>query len=149
MKANTRTQKRSILNELGDNPLIERACKKIGIARSTFYRWCDADSEFKAKAEIAIEFGRGKLNDFAESKLMEAISTGNVQAIRYWLDHNSKRYALVSKSELKRLRFFESIVNDLLDAAVAKDDHAVLRYITEMRKQAEEQIEEEKNRTGL
>lgn len=149
MKTNTRAQKRSILDHLGDNPLIERACKKVGIVRSTFYRWCDSDPEFKVKAEVAIEFGRGKLNDFAESKLMEAINTGNVQAIRYWLDNNSKRYAFVSKAELKRLRFFENIVGELLDAAVAKDDNAVLRLIMEMRNQAEEQLKEEKRRTGL
>lgn len=149
MKAKTKKQKRLLLNELGNNPLIERACKKVGIARSTFYRWCDADADFKAKAEVAIEFGRGKLNDFAESKLMEAIDMGSVQAIRYWLDHNSKRYALVSAAELKRLRFFESLVYDLLDAAAGKDDLAVLRIIAQIRKQAETQIEEEKNRTEI
>lgn len=149
MQAKTKKQKRLLLKELGSNPLIERACKRVGIARSTFYRWCEADVEFKAKAEVAVEFGRGKLNDFAESKLMEAVNTGNVQAIRYWLDHNSKRYALVSAAELKRLRFFETIVFDLLNASASKDDQAVLRIFAELRKQAEQQLEEEKNKTEL
>lgn len=149
MKAKTKKQKRLLLNELGNNPLIERACKKVGIARSTFYRWCDADADFKAKAEVAIEFGRGKLNDFAESKLMEAIDMGSVQAIRYWLDHNSKRYAIVGAAELKRLRFFEKVVYDLLDAAAGKDDLAVVRIFAQIREQAEQQIEEEKNKTEI
>ncbi len=149
MRANTRAQKRLILNELGKNPLIERACKKVGIARSTFYRWYNADHEFSRKADIATEFGRGKLNDFAESKLMEAINAGNVQAIRYWLDHNSKRYAIVGAAELKRLRFFEKVVYDLLDAAAGKDDFAIVTIFSELRKQAEQQIEEEKNKTEL
>lgn len=77
MKTNTRAQKRSILDHLGDNPLIERACKKVGIARSTFYRWCDADLEFKRTAEDAIALGRDKMNDYVESKLLEAINAGN------------------------------------------------------------------------
>lgn len=149
MRARTKKQKRLLLNELENNPIIERACKKVCIARSTFYRWCESDPEFKEKAETVIVQGRDKMNDFAESKLLEAINSGNMQGIRYWLDHNSKRYAGVSAAELKRLRFFETVVFDLLNASANKDDHAIVRIFAELRKQAEQQIEEEKNRTEL
>lgn len=148
MKKRNKNQKK-LLSELRSNPLIERACKKVGIARSTFYRWCGADHTFKEEAEAAITAGRDKMNDFAESKLLEAINTGNMQGIRYWLDHNSKRYAGVTTAELKRLRFFETMVYDLLDTAAAKNDLAVLGLISQIRKHVEQQIEEEKNRTEI
>ncbi len=148
MKPRNKNQRR-ILNELEDNPLIERACKKVGIARSTFYRWCGSNPGFKEQAEAVIARGRDKMNDFAESKLLEAINSGNMQGIRYWLDHNSKRYAGVSVAELKRLRFFESIAFDLLNAAAAKSDLAVLKMITQIREQVEKQIEDERNRTDI
>ncbi len=149
MRAKTKKQKRQLLNELVNNPLIERACKKIGVARSTFYRWCVADPAFKEEAEAAITKGREKMNDFAESKLLESISLGNLQGIRYWLDHNSKRYAGVSSAELKRLRFFESVVYDLLDKAAFGNDFEVFNVIAKLRDQAEKQIQEEKNRTEI
>lgn len=148
MKKRSKNQKK-LLNELRNNPLIERACKKVGIARSTFYRWSEADLAFKEEAEAAIAAGRDKMNDFSESKLFEAIAAGNMQAIRYWLDHNSKRYAGVSASELKRLRFFETLVFDLLDKAAARNDHEVLKIIVQLREQAERQIEEKKGRTEI
>lgn len=148
-KKEKRRKQAQIVKELENNPLIERACKKTGIARSSFYRWCEADPAFKEEAEAAIAIGREKMNDFAESKLLEAINSGNIQGIRYWLHHNSKRYAGVSIAELKRLRFFETVVFDLLNASANKDDHAIVRIFAELRKQAEQQIEEEKRRTEI
>lgn len=148
MKA-SKKKKKQLLTELENNPLIERACKKADIARSTFYRWCGSDATFKTDAEAAIASGREKMNDFAESKLLEAINSGNLQGIRYWLDHNSKRYAGVSAAELKRLRFFETVVYELLDAAASKNDFAIVNLFAELRKQAEQQIEEERRRTEI
>lgn len=142
-------QQRQILGELENNPLIERACKKVGVARSTFYRWCGSDFKFKDKAEAAIESGRGKMNDFAESKLLEAISLGNMQAVRYWLDNNSKRYAPVSAAELKRLRMVENIVYELLDRAAAGNDHLALQIITRLRNEVMQQTEDKKDKTRL
>lgn len=143
----SKKNKKRMLEELENNPLVERACKKVGVARSTFYRWCGVDAAFKDDAEAAIAAGREKMNDFAESKLLEAINDGNLQGIRYWLDHNSKRYANVSIAELKRLRFFETLVYDLLDKAAFKNDYEVLRVIAQIREQAELQIQEEKSKT--
>ena len=77
MRVNTKKQRRLLLSELENSPIVERACKKVGIARSTFYRWCDADLEFKRTAEDAIALGRDKMNDYVESKLLEAINAGN------------------------------------------------------------------------
>lgn len=93
MKARSRKQKQ-LLNELEDNPLIERACKKVGIARSTFYRWCESDTSFRNASEQAQQKGRGKLNDFVESKLLENVNSNHYQSIALWLRHNTARYQL-------------------------------------------------------
>ena len=91
MKVKNRKQAR-ILRELENNPLIEYACKKVGIARSTYYRWCVADEQFKKASEDSQQAGRAKLNDFVESKLLENIRNNQQQAINFWLSHNTLRY---------------------------------------------------------
>lgn len=91
MKARSRKQAQ-VLKELENNPLIERACKKVGIARSTYYRWIEADPDFMAASEMAQEKGRMKLTDFVESKLLENINNNQQPAIAFWLSHNTMRY---------------------------------------------------------
>lgn len=93
MKQNRQNRKQTqILKELENNPLIEAACRKVGIARSTYYRWGEADPRFKRKAEDAQYKGRAKMNDYAESKLFENIQQGQHVAITFWLSHNTARY---------------------------------------------------------
>ncbi len=141
MKA-SKKKKKQLLIELESNPLIERACKKVDIARSTFYRWCDLDLNFKNDAKGAQSVGRAKMNDFVESKLLESISSGSVQAMRFWLAHNTKTYSTINAADIKRLRFYESLVFELLDVATRKDDNAVLRIISQLREQEKRRIDE-------
>lgn len=149
MRASTKKQRRQLLSELENNPLIERACKKVGIARSTFYRWCDADPEFKHAAEAAIALGRDKMNDYVESKLLEAINAGNFQGMRYWLDNNSKRYGSWYMQEIKRLRGIEKVVHELLDSVTYRNGGDALLPLSKLRSSIKKQIEEEKERTGI
>jgi hypothetical protein len=138
----TKDKKKLLLIELESNPLIERACKKVDIARSTFYRWCEIDLDFKKAAKEAQSVGRAKMNDFVESKLLESISSGSVQAMRFWLVHNNKLYTTISTAEIKRLRFYEGLVFELLDVATREDDKAVLRIISGLRQQEKKRIKE-------
>ena len=90
----TKRNKKKIrfLKELETNPIVERACRKVGVSRSTYYRWLSEDDEFREVAEEARDRGRDKMNDFAESKLLENVSSNLHQAITYWLSNNSKQY---------------------------------------------------------
>lgn len=92
MIKNPSGKKGRFLKLLEENPFITSACGKLGISRSTFYRWCDKDNVFAKNVEVAQQKGRDKLNDFAESKLLENIQTNMHQAIAFWLQHNSKLY---------------------------------------------------------
>lgn len=148
MKRRNKKQQQ-LLNELENNPLIERACKKVDIARSTFYRWCEIDLNFKAAAKEAQNTGRAKMNDFVESKLLESVSSGSVQAMRFWLVHNNKLYSTISTAEIKRLRFYEELVFELLDVATKEDDNAVLRIISGLREQEKKRTKEQTDKPGL
>lgn len=91
MKRRNKNKSR-FLRELDTNPIVERACRKVGVSRSTYYRWLSEDEEFREVAEEARDRGRDKMNDFAESKLLENVSSNLHQAITYWLSNNSKQY---------------------------------------------------------
>ncbi len=93
-------RKARLIKELEENPLIERACRKLDISRASYYRWRKEDPRFKDDAEIAQEKGRAKLNDFVESKLLENINNNQQPAINFWLSHNTVRYQHQSQQHL-------------------------------------------------
>lgn len=85
-------QKELLIEQLRKIPITQIACEKLGIARSTFYRWRDEDPEFKEKLIEALIKGKALINDMAESKLIAGIQSNNMQAITYWLRHNHENY---------------------------------------------------------
>lgn len=74
-------------------PNISLACEKVGLSRNTIYRWCKEDPTFKGRLDEVLRTGVESINDLAESKLINHINQGNLNAIRYWLDNNKKNYA--------------------------------------------------------
>jgi hypothetical protein len=94
-----KSKKREILKHLEDNSLVSIACSKVGISRSTYYRWREEDPDFKKATAVALETGIAKMNDYVVSKLLENIKDNNQPAIAYWLRFNHPRY----KPEVLRL----------------------------------------------
>lgn len=90
-----RTQKNQelVIEQLKKVPIIQVACEKIGISRSTYYRWCEQDSEFAKNAEASQSEGLAFVNDMAESQLLSAIRNQNLTAVMYWLNHRHKAYS--------------------------------------------------------
>lgn len=88
-----KSQKVDLLEKLKETPVIEVACRKVGIARATFYRWKLNDMKFAKEAEFALEQGSALINDIAESQLLTAIKDQNMTAIIYWLNHHHPTYA--------------------------------------------------------
>lgn len=128
-------KKLKLLRQLEDNPLVSLACNRVGVSRATYYRWRDEDPVFRGEVLKAVARGTDKLNDFAESKLIENIKAGNQQAIAYWLRFNHRAYRpqalrLVieennqQRIELKKMQqMLEELVNvvgedKLIEAAV-------------------------------
>jgi len=85
--------KQDIIAQLQKTPIIEYACKNIGLGRSTFYRWRKDDESFANDVDQALTKGRLLINDMAESQLISAIKDKNMTAIIFWLKHNHKNYS--------------------------------------------------------
>ncbi|MDD4901733.1 MAG: hypothetical protein PHE24_01215 [Patescibacteria group bacterium] len=85
--------KQLAIEQLNKTPIVQVVCEKIGLPRTTFYRWKENDEKFAEAVNKAICDGRHLINDFAESQLLTAIKNNNLTAIIYWLNHNHKNYA--------------------------------------------------------
>ena len=59
--------KQLIVEQLKKIPIVQLTCEKLGIARSTLYRWKKADEEFAQKVDEAIIAGSQLINDMAET----------------------------------------------------------------------------------
>lgn len=89
----SKSSKKRILEILEDNPNILRACKILGISRSTMYRWMDNDIIFRDAVRNSQEIGQDTMNDFVESKLIQSIRDGSTRSIEFYLRHNNPKYA--------------------------------------------------------
>lgn len=83
---------KKMIEYLERTPVVESACAKLGISRSTYYRWIESDAEFKKKVEVALQQGRSVVDDVAESHLISGIKGGNMAAVKFWLANNNDRY---------------------------------------------------------
>lgn len=88
----TKKSKNEVLKHLVSTPVVQVACKKAGVSRATYYRWCKSDKNFKKQAEEALREGIGLINDLAESKLITNINEQNMTAIIYWLKNHHPDY---------------------------------------------------------
>lgn len=86
-------QKSLFIEQLKKTPIVQVVCEKVGITRTTYYRWRKADKEFAEAADFALEDGAGLINDMAESQLITAVRDGNLSAIMYWLKSHHRAYA--------------------------------------------------------
>ena len=86
-------KKQIFIEELKRFPNFEKACAKIGIVRSTGYRWRERDPEFNKAIDDAKNQGVDFINDMAEAQLISAIRDKNLRAIIFWLRSHSHAYA--------------------------------------------------------
>ena len=85
--------KELMLEQLKKIPIVQIAAEKVGIGRSSYYRWLKDDLEFAEKAEAAVRDGRWLINEMAESQLLKQVRENNMTAIIYWLKHNHPIYS--------------------------------------------------------
>ena len=94
-------RKAELLKQLKITPVVEVACRKVGVGRATFYRWKKEDQKFADKAEYALQEGSHLVNDMAESKLISAIKDGNMTGIIFWLKNHQDSTHQNLKSQQK------------------------------------------------
>ncbi len=86
-------ERKKLLEALREAPFISHACKKIGIARATLYRWRE-NPAFEKEVQDALEMGRARGCDIAEAALFKQMQDGNMTAVKFFLQNNESRYAL-------------------------------------------------------
>lgn len=85
--------RQAVLEQLRKIPIVEVACERAQVNRATYYRWLKSSKSFAAQAEAALADGRATVSSMAESQVISLIRQGKFEAVRYWLTHNSARYA--------------------------------------------------------
>lgn len=93
----TEKKKRELVSQLRKTPIVQLACERSGVGRSTYYQWRASDKIFARVAERAIDAGRFFINDLAESKLISMIQGGNLTATIFWLKYNHPQYSNINR----------------------------------------------------
>jgi len=97
-KTQTDTQKKAMIQAMEKSlGIVTTACRNVGIARDTHYRWMRDDDSYRA----SIESIEGMTLDLAESKLHEEILQGNTAAIIFFLKTKGKKRGYVEKQEVE------------------------------------------------
>jgi hypothetical protein len=86
------SDKSKLLELLAETPIVSFACKKIGLDRSTYYRWYKDNKDFRDQADRILGIGRIRINDMAESVIIKKINADDVRSSIFWLEHNEPRY---------------------------------------------------------
>ncbi len=81
----------SIIVALKEMPIVQVACKKVGVGRTTYYRWRE-NKKFAREADTAIAEGEAFITDMSESQLISLIRDRNFQALQLWLRHHHPKY---------------------------------------------------------
>lgn len=85
--------KKAVLEQLIKTPIVEVACSKAGIGKTSFYQWKNDDVEFAKAVNEAMKVGIDFISDIAESQLINLIKKGDFKAVAYWLKYNrNERY---------------------------------------------------------
>ncbi len=123
--------KELILVQLRKMPILQIACERAGIARSTYYRWREEDEEFRKPADEAIAEGEALITDMTESQLISLIRDKHFPAVQLWLRQHHPKYT--SKVELSgRLTIEdepltleqEALIKQALElAGIGEEDH--------------------------
>ncbi|MEI6514127.1 MAG: hypothetical protein WCO51_12775 [bacterium] len=93
------TTRKALLKELEKSDNVYAACHKVGVATATYYRWIQGDKKFKKDTTAARRIGRLNIGDISEHALLIKIKEGNMEAIKFGLRYNHKRY--MAKKENK------------------------------------------------
>ncbi len=91
-QARIKKTKLEFLEHLKQAPIIQLVCEKMGIARSTVYRWMKEDIKFNNDVEDAIEEGDKFFDDLVESKLMSLINERHWQAMNCYMKRRHPKF---------------------------------------------------------
>ena len=86
-------EKEKLVEQFKKMPIVQIACNRAGVPRSTYYRWLEDDSMFRDAAVAAIADGEAFISDKSEAQLLALIGDKHFGAIKHYLEHHSDSYA--------------------------------------------------------
>ncbi len=81
-----------VLEQLRRVPIIQVAAEKIGISRTTIYRWRDESEQFRKDLDAALSEGEALINDMCESQLLTLMKDKHWPSIQFWLKHRNPKF---------------------------------------------------------
>jgi hypothetical protein len=96
--------KKLLIEQLKKTPIVQLACERCGISRTTYYQWRKDDKEFLRNSDDALKDGKDIISDLSESQLITLIKEKNFQAIQLWLRQHHPEYGnkLVVKATIEK-----------------------------------------------
>ncbi|MAZ67625.1 hypothetical protein CL652_02550 [bacterium] len=93
VKERQERDKKKFIDKLEESPIIQVVAAKVGVDRSTYYRWRNEDAEFREACEAAREKGIEFVNDMMESILIKNAKADKLTAVIFWLKNHSVQYS--------------------------------------------------------
>lgn len=81
-----------VLEQLRKIPIVHVVAEKVGVSRSTIYRWKDESEQFRKDFEAALREGEEFISDMAESQLINLMKDKHWPSIRFWLERRSEKF---------------------------------------------------------
>ncbi len=81
-----------VLEQLRRVPIIQVAAEKIGLSRTTIYRWRDESEQFRKDLDAALSEGEALINDMGESQLLTLMKDKHWPSIQFWLRHRNPKF---------------------------------------------------------
>ena len=120
---------KELVKELEKNYLLQRACSKLGLTRSTVYRWMQEDPAFAAELRAAQGIGRRYMSDYVESKLLKNVEDQNQRAIEFWLKSNNEHYRSHEKALQRRIDGLKEQLSEAQAALAAYPNDELYEYM--------------------
>lgn len=115
------------LETLKHTPIVEHACDTVGISRNTIYRWKKESPRFRNKVEESLSFGVDRVNDFAESNILNEIKSRKIETTKWWL---SRRHSAFGATNYRReyLDLKKSIENQNIEKKQKEAKKKIMRW---------------------
>jgi len=81
-----------VLEQLRRVPIIQVAAEKVGVSRTTIYRWRDESEQYRKDLEAALVEGEALINDLGESQLLTLMKDKHWPSIQFWLRHRNPKF---------------------------------------------------------
>lgn len=109
---------------------VSQSCEIVGISRTAYYDWLNADPEFKKRLDTVQP--EEIFVDFAEKALINRIEKGDTTAIIFSLKTKGKKRGYIEKQEVDHTTGGEKIESVIHVASLSPQelDDAITRYLS-------------------